>query len=479
MSTQAIQSQQGSLSQDMSAQTVPAQARERVRLVASVSRPQQVPSQDQQAAAAQEITRLEMAMRATRSLLALQTLLANDARTVGQAEQVMVFETTGKTRLRMVAASSVARPDRQAPAVQTFEALVREKLAHLSDLSSPMAPFLIRNGSDSAASHALLLPLHHRGHLLGATLHLRTLPWSEASQRLLHGMADTAAHAWHAHRPKRSLAGLPGSRLLLAGVGSLAVLCLALVPVPMTALAPVRVISTDPAIVSAPIDGVIDDILVKPNDTVGVGTPLLRFVPLQLSAKADMAERELGVAEARFKRVSMAALSSAEAKRDIAIVEAEYALKRIERDFAVEQLARSRIVSPRQGVALFGERRDWIGRPVATGERILEIANPAEVEFQLELPVEDAIAMHPGQTVSVFLDTAPLSPLAAEVTRINHEPRMVEGRGLAFLIYARILDNKTPPLGVRGTAHLRGEAVSLGLFLFRRPISAFRQWAGL
>jgi hypothetical protein len=34
-------------------------------------------------------------------------------------------------------------------------------------------------------------------------------------------------------------------------------------------------------------------------------------------------------------------------------------------------------------------------------------------------------------------------------------------------------------LGLRGSARLDGQEVSLGYFLLRRPISAVRQWLGL
>jgi multidrug resistance efflux pump len=240
-----------------------------------------------------------------------------------------------------------------------------------------------------------------------------------------------------------------------------------------------RIVTIEPTIITAPIDGVIDEILVRPNDRVEVGTPLLRYVELSHAARAETAERELAVADAKFKRTSMTALSNLDAKRELAIIEAELHLKRAERDFTSDQLKRSRVQSTVEGIALFSDKRDWVGRPVVAGERILEIGDASRVELQLELPIEDAIAMSPGQPVTAFLDTAPLSPVSAEVTRINHEPRVIEGRGLAFIIHARIIGDHRPPLGVRGTALIRGELVALGLFLFRRPISSFRQWAGL
>ena len=51
---------------------------------------------------------------------------------------------------------------------------------------------------------------------------------------------------------------------------------------------------------------------------------------------------------------------------------------------------------------------------------------------------------------------------------------------LSFAVSAR-LENETeytPRIGSRGTAQIYGENVSLGFYLFRRPLAAVRQWMG-
>jgi multidrug resistance efflux pump len=410
----------------------------------------------------------------------LHILVANALSEFTPASQGFVFRRAGVSNFKMVSASGVARVDTHAPLVAKYEQMVGARVAaHGLESSGPIGPFLVQDIGPDQALYSVIVPLIRQGRMLGALLCFSKLPWREEALTLLSRAADTMAHAWAAHQPQSGLKSLARRGLLLLGFGLIATAVLALVPVPMTALAPVRVLTREPFVITAPVDGVIDDILIKPNQHVPVGTPLIRFVELQLAAKAENAARELAVADARFKRVSLVALSNLDAKRELAIVEAELALKRSERDFAADQLSRSRVVAPQAGVVLFGDKRDWIGRPVTTGERILELGDPTRVELQLELPVEDAIAMTQGQSVSVFLDSAPLSPVSAEVIRINHEPRVIEGKGLAFVIHARITDDHVPPLGVRGMAHIRGDKVPLGLFLFRRPISSIRQWAGL
>ncbi|MFM9972994.1 MAG: HlyD family efflux transporter periplasmic adaptor subunit [Beijerinckiaceae bacterium] len=448
------------------------------RMTAQVSEPRPLPSP-----ALHLLLELETKIRATSSVSELQVLVANEAVFLGQGCRVLIFAQGRLGKLRLAATSHTGRFDGHAPAVTAYEKMVEAKLDIIEEIPEEaqalIGPFAITEEGQPLPLHGVILPLKRGHRLIGALFLVGTFPWRDAALKLLVRLADTTAHAWAFHEPGQRWTMTRRNRWL-AGLLIVCVLgILSLVPVPLTALAPARVVTTDPTIIAAPIDGVIEDVLVNPNDRVVAGAPLLRFVEIALAAKAEAAEREMLVAEARFKRVSLVALSNLDAKRELAIVEAEFALKRTERDFAADQLRRSRVTAPVAGIALFGDRRDWASRPVTTGERIMELGDPARIELQLELPIEDAIAMVPGQRVSAFLDSAPLSPVSAEVTRINHEPRVIEGRGLAFVIHARITDDQKPQLGVRGTAHIRGEPVALGLFLFRRPISSFRQWAGV
>ncbi|MEO1695034.1 MAG: hypothetical protein AAFR55_07340, partial [Pseudomonadota bacterium] len=83
----------------------------------------------------------------------------------------------------------------------------------------------------------------------------------------------------------------------------------------------------------------------------------------------------------------------------------------------------------------------------------------------------------------------PLNPRAATIERADYEARPHQGDRVAFRVLARLepVPPQTPPsqthaavrLGVRGTAQVYGAPVALGLYLFRRPITAVRQWIGL
>ena len=59
-------------------------------------------------------------------------------------------------------------------------------------------------------------------------------------------------------------------------------------------------------------------------------------------------------------------------------------------------LSRSEIRAERSGLLIYAAKSDWIGKPVAVGERLMEIGDPTKAEIKIELPVSDAIALQPG-----------------------------------------------------------------------------------
>lgn len=262
-------------------------------------------------------------------------------------------------------------------------------------------------------------------------------------------------------------------------VAGLAALLLA-VPVPMSALAPVEVSPRNPFVVSSAVDGVVKSVEVDPNVAVKAGQLLVRLSDTVLRNRAEIAEREVAVAETKFKRASQLAFSDARGRHDMAIARSELELKLAERDYARDLLARTEIRAERDGVAFFADRKDLVGRPVVIGEKLMEVADPAVSEFRIDLPVTDAVVLHAGARIKVFLDADPLRPLEAKLERASYKAAVSEGQQLAFRLVGRAVDPAASVrLGSRGTAQIFSDRVPLGFFLFRRPISALRQWIGL
>ncbi len=353
-------------------------------------------------------------------------------------------------------------------------------VAEHADLTNPSA-------QQMALPHGLWLPMpDHHGKPAQAAMLLAAQPWEANQFVVARRLADAYAHAQLAI-VGRSVAvswraRLGARRWKVWSLGAaLASMLLAFVNVPLGTLAPVEVVPAEPFVVAAPVPGVVERLLVQPGALVQAGEPLVQLVDTSLRNEFEVAEQRVAVARARTLRVQQAAVDDPAAKRELAIAQTEQAVAQSERDYAQAMLGKAVLKASIGGVALFADARDWMGRPVAVGEAILRVADAAKTEFQLRVPVADAVNVRVGLPVQVFLDADPLQPRRAVITRVAYKAE-AEASGVAsFLVIARLNGEGqlVPQLGLRGTAQVRGEEVSLFYYLFRRPLTALRQTLGL
>jgi multidrug efflux pump subunit AcrA (membrane-fusion protein) len=296
-------------------------------------------------------------------------------------------------------------------------------------------------------------------------------------------LAGAYAHAWEALVPA---AGAPMKTvrrfLSKSGVSLFVLACLmglSLVPVPMSAIAPAEVVATDPMLVTAPIDGVVGELPVAPGTWVKKGTPVVRFVDVKLRNDVEAARRSRAVAAARYFKVMQSAMATQKDTQDLATAKAEMDLANAELVSATELLERSVVLAERAGLLIYSAKSEWIGKPVGTGERLMEIGDPASTHIQIELPVSDTITLRPDAPVSLFLDSDPLTAIAGKLTRTSYRPTQTAEQQLAFHVQATFNDGIARRIGVRGVAKISGDDVPLWLYLFRRPVTAIRQRIGL
>lgn len=438
----------------------------------------------------QTLLNIEAAARGARTPQELQFLFANETRKLTRARQIFVFRSMGE--MRLVTISGLPAVDRSAPVVRGIEKVVallggeagyqEPRAFDLSDCRTDEEDFLTRYPYQKL----LWLPLQvHDSDVLGGMLLASEQAWTDADIVIARRLAGTFAHALAFLLVESRIVSRVASKFINRRKATLIVLAGVLVamaiPVPMTALAPLEITPRDPFVVSAPIEGAIEDVLVAPNEAVKEGQPIVHFEDTTLRNRLEVAERQVLVAEARLKKASQLAFDEIRGRHELGLAMAEHALKTAEFDFARELFDRATVKAPRTGIAIYSDRQELIGKPVTPGERIMRIADPTHVEVGIDVDVGDAIVLKPGARVKVFLDSDPLFPRLAEVEFADYQARIGPGNALAFHVIARLADAEgdIPRLGARGTAQLYGEKVPLALYLFRRPLSALRQWIGL
>jgi len=431
------------------------------------------------------LLKVEADARRADTVSELAFLIANDTIRVLRCRQVLVLA-GGVDQMKVKAVTSIGSVDRNSPRIRWIEALVGG-VKRDGGLQSPRdfaLPAFAPPDNPEVESFPFRflawIPFCLRnGKVFGGMLLAREIPWAEPDLVIARRIGETYGHAWSALAGPRRLTRRVRIKPLLCAA-AIAAAALTFVPVPMTVLAPVEVAAIAPRIIAAPLDGVIDQVPVNPNQPVVKGDPLVKMSDIVLRNELAVAEQDADVAEAKLMQVTQGAVADPKLRSELAVARSELTVAVAKRDYAREMLGRTDIRAPESGVVIFSDKRDWIGRPVTTGERIMEVADPQRMQLRIDVPVGDAIATEPGANVRAFLDSDPLAPVTAKVVSASYEARMVEGDVLAYRIYASI-DGKPQDLrlGIRGTAQISGDRVFLAYYLFRKPIAVLRQRIGL
>lgn len=457
----------------------------------AISRPggRPTPVSDNAIPGLQVLLNVEAAAREARTPEELQYLFANEMRKLTGARQIFVFRSMDE--MRLVTISGLPTVDRAAPIVRGIEnviAIFGKKIGYEEPHEFSASDYGDEEGylTRFPFQRLLWLPLRvHEGNVLGGVILASEQVLPESDIVIARRLLGTFAHALAFLLADPRIVSRVAKRYLIRRNATIGLILLALVsmaiPVPMTTLAPMEIAPKNPFVVAAPLEGVIEDVLVAPNDEVQEGQPIISFEDTNLRNRLELAERQVLVAEARLKKASQLAFDELRGRHDLRLAMAKHALMSAELNFAREMFDRTTVRAPRAGIAIYSDKQELIGKPVAVGERIMQIADPADIEVSIDLNVADAIVLRPDARVKIFLDSDPFFPREANVESADYQASMRPGNILAFHVIARLskADRDTPRLGVRGTAQIYGEIVPLGLYLFRRPLSALRQWIGL
>lgn len=414
----------------------------------------------------------------------LEFLIANE--TFGLVPYRQAFLWRGAPRPGVVTVSAIAQIDRNAPLIvwlnKLFATLAasEEQASRTLTVGDVPAEFA-SEWSEWLPPVLIWLPLGHGNDVLVLG---RDAPPDEGEQQLLAFLGDAYGHALAARRPSGLTAGslsflVSRRRLLAAGLALLALLACFL-PVRQSALAPAEIVPRDPAVIRAPLDGVVERVRVQPNQEVAEGEILFNLDDRRLRSQLEVASGTLQAIELELRQARQFAVVDQKVRATLPTLQGKYDQQVAEIAYLREQLARIEVRAPRRGVVVLDDPNEWLGRPVAIGEKVMMVADPANVDIQARLAVADAISLTIDAPARLFLNTAPERPLEAVLTEASYQASQGPDGILAYRMKARLAeDQPAPRIGLKGTAKLYGETVPLAYALFRRPFAALRQWIGL
>ena len=455
---------------------------------------------------------LLLARRARRAATAAELgfIAANETRQLAPYRQAAVWV----AEQGFVALSGVVEPEANAPYAQWLgrvckELQCRPASADFSGIpltATDLSPELAADWAEWLPRHALWLPFPAT--VPGGVLLARDDAWNKIESGLLAEWIDTWSASWALrHKPTAwqvlkagvkelrdwrpnevlrewvTLARALAWRELWQHQGlrwSLISLAICLLPVRLTVLAPGELVPANPAVIRAPMEGIIDRVLVQPNQAVKAGTPLFDFDQTALGGRLAVATHGQATAEAEYRQAAQQALFDAKSKAQLSLVQGRLAEKKAEADYLRELQARAGVVSPQEGIVMFGDASEWVGRPVTTGERVMVVAAETDSEVEGWLSPGDMIDLPADAPVKLYLNTSPFSPVSATLRYVAHSAQQRPDGTFAYRLRARIDEGENKPrVGLKGSAKVAGYRVPLIYWILRKPLATLRVMAGL
>lgn len=285
---------------------------------------------------------------------------------------------------------------------------------------------------------------------------------------------------------KRYFSKTPVGRLfehLLSKKGAIALvllLSLFIVRIPLRVVSPAEVVPLDPYVITAPLDGIIEKIIITPGQQVTKGETLFDYdkrVPLR---KLNVYQQEVQVLQSEVDRAIALGLNKDEKSlSELSVLKEKLSQKRLELDLAQVQADQLTVTSPIDGITIINDPSEWSGKPVVVGEKVLSVTNPAQSKVRFWISERDNIIFNQEVPVKVFLNTDPDTTYETTLDYVSKESTISKQNIPVFI--GESLWNEQPEnvkIGQKGTAILYGENVSLFYYIFRKPWAYLRYLFG-
>lgn len=254
-----------------------------------------------------------------------------------------------------------------------------------------------------------------------------------------------------------------------------------LFPVRLSVTAPAEIVPENPGVIAIPFDGVLDTVLVNPGDKIEQGQIVAQMDKTALKARLANARESLNTIQSELSGARRLAMSNPDKKKELALLQAEIALKKVDLERAKDQLNKSDIRAPRDGVAIFSSVNELKGKPMGIGERVMMIADPDQKLLQIRVPSQSMISIVEDIPVSFHMNVSPLKSYKAGIKNIGYQATPDPDGLLTYKIRASLseTDKAALRLGWQGSGKVYGSWSILSYAILRRPLIFLRKVSGL
>lgn len=433
------------------------------------------------------LLQLEAQLQGALSAREVAFTAANESFGVIKYEQAVVWRRDLFNAPIVTAASGLADLSLDSPYIQWLGRAIRsfpqtEDNVLAVSLSS-LPENIVSEGSEWCAEHLLICKLKGPDGLgRGGMMFSRSEPFAEQEVAMVEWIVRATGYAlWAWRRTGRSFWHQLGTRKRMVVTAAVLVVLglIGAMPVQLNALASAEITPQNPIPVTSPVEGIIKEIVVKPNQTVRAGEVLAVLDDTALRNRLTVAQKALEIARADSQRAINKAFGDESSRAELQVLVARVREKSAEVAYTSQVLERLTINAPQGGVAVFSNADEFTGKPVQPGERIMIVADPSLIRVTAFVAPDDAVQLEPGAEMKVFLNIDPLNPLDARVLRSSYEAIPQADGTLAYVVQGELLEGHGfPRIGLRGTAKIYAEKVSLAYYIFRKPLAFVRQHLG-
>lgn len=250
-------------------------------------------------------------------------------------------------------------------------------------------------------------------------------------------------------------------------------------PVHLSVIGTGTVVAKNPALINAPMQGIIRSFAVTPGATVKKGQLLLTLDNTDLQANVKVNQRDYSLTEAKLRTTINESFNDDTKRTEVPVLQAQLAIDKAQLDYTNELLNKTEIRSPIDGIVIFDSTEDWIGQPVQTGQRILSVANTRDLKLRISLPVAERIKLEIGGSGEFFMN-GQLRSVPLKISSLGYNAKLMPNKVLAYEMEANFSNtNDIPQIGAQGTAKLYGNRVPLFYYLIRRPLQSMRKVLGI
>lgn len=206
--------------------------------------------------------------------------------------------------------------------------------------------------------------------------------------------------------------------------------------------------------ISAPFDGIVQEVFIDSGDSVETGMKLLAFddkemILKKLEINADIIRYDTEAEKARSQR-KLADMQIALAKKE----QSEANLKKL--NYFLEK---AELKSPFDGIIIEGDKEKLLGSPFSKGDILVQIAKPTDLYAKLKVQEEYIDEIKVGQIAELNLLSRPHEYFNVKIDKIIPMANVDDENGNVFTIKVVFLDEVKPWMrpGMSGIAKIKIE----------------------